>query len=109
MGAGRVLGSSLQQRLDQLTDEDPDLCCPVSLVVFAQPVIASDGFMYEQSSLMTLLRNRQVSPMTREAECRPGESFGCEGCAALWPTWAPSARRVAADSAMKLMRDCSRM
>merc|ERR1712050_765773 len=72
--AGRVLGSSLQQRLDQLTDEDPDLCCPVSLVVFAQPVIASDGFMYEQSSLMTLLRNRQVSPMTREVlkqEYRP--------------------------------------
>merc|ERR1712050_776711 len=64
--AGRVLGSSLQQRLDQLTDEDPDLCCPVSLVVFVQPVIASDGFIYEKSSLMTLLRNRQVSPMTRE-------------------------------------------
>merc|ERR1712039_506407 len=64
--AGRVLGSSLQQRLDQLTDEDPDLCCPVSLVVFAQPVIASDGFIYEKSSLMTLLRNRQASPMTRE-------------------------------------------
>merc|ERR1719436_1232066 len=74
--AGRVLGSSLQQRLDQLTDEDPDLCCPVSLVVFAQPVIASDGFMYEHSSLMTLLRNRQVSPMTREVlkqEYRPAQ------------------------------------
>merc|ERR1712187_167806 len=64
--AGRVLGSSLQQRLDQLTDEDPDLCCPVSLVVFTEPVIASDGFIYEKASLLTLLRNRQVSPMTRE-------------------------------------------
>merc|ERR1712039_871938 len=74
--AGRVLGSSLQQRLDQLTDEDPDLCCPVSLVVFAQPVIASDGFIYERSSLMTLLRNCQVSPMTREVlkqEHRPAQ------------------------------------
>jgi len=74
--AGRVLGSSLQQRLDQLTDEDPDLCCPVSLVVFSQPVIASDGFIYDESSLMTLLRNRQVSPMTREVlkqEYRPAQ------------------------------------
>merc|ERR1712050_452577 len=43
---GKVLGSSLQQKLDGLLDEDPDLCCPVSL--------------------MTLLRNRQASPMTRE-------------------------------------------
>merc|ERR1712050_85055 len=63
---GKVLGSSLQQKLDGLLDEDPDLCCPVSLMVFAEPVIASDGFIYEKSSLMTLLRNRQASPITRE-------------------------------------------
>merc|ERR1719191_1082322 len=62
----RVLGSSLQQKLDELLDEDPDLCCPVSLMVFEEPVIASDGFIYEKSSLLTLLKNRQVSPMTRE-------------------------------------------
>merc|ERR1719191_1166860 len=63
---GRVLGSSLQQKLDELTDEDPDLCCPVSLMVFTEPVIASDGFVYEKASLTTLLRNKQSSPMTRE-------------------------------------------
>jgi hypothetical protein len=64
--AGRVLGSSLQQRLDELTEEDPDLCCPVSLMVFCNPVIASDGFTYEESMLKQLLQNRQRSPMTRE-------------------------------------------
>jgi len=64
--AGRVLGSSLQQQLDELTEEDPDLCCPVSLMVFTEPVIASDGFIYEKVSLTTLLHNRQSSPMTRE-------------------------------------------
>lgn len=64
--AGRVLGSSLQQQLDLLTEEDPDLCCPVSLMVFTEPVIASDGFIYEKASLTTLLHNRQSSPMTRE-------------------------------------------
>merc|ERR1712157_74618 len=29
-------------------------------------VLASDGFIYDQSSLTQLLANRQVSPMTRE-------------------------------------------
>merc|ERR1719284_39161 len=64
--AGRVLGSSLQQKLDRLTEEDPDLCCPVSLMVFSSPVIASDGFIYDEGSLKELLRLRQASPMTRE-------------------------------------------
>jgi len=64
---GRVLGSSLQQKLDELIDEDPDLCCPVSLMIFSDPVIASDGFIYEKASLTTLLANRQASPMTRES------------------------------------------
>merc|ERR1711959_171440 len=65
--AGRILGSSLQQRLDELTNEDPDLCCPVSLMVLGNPVIASDGFIYDYSSLQSLLANGHVSPMTREA------------------------------------------
>merc|ERR1739845_121893 len=64
--AGRILGNALQQKLDKLTEEDPDLCCPVSLMVFSNAVLASDGFMYDQSSLTQLLANRQASPMTRE-------------------------------------------
>merc|ERR1712113_1253945 len=57
---GRILGNALQQRLDKLTEEDPDLCCPVSLMVFSNPVLASDGFIYDKSSLTQLLSNRQV-------------------------------------------------
>jgi hemoglobin len=64
--AGRILGSTLQQKFDKLTEEDPELCCPVSLMVLTNPVLASDGFIYEESSLKQLLENRQVSPMTRE-------------------------------------------
>jgi len=67
MMAGRTLNSTWQDRLDKLTAEDPELCCPVSLVLFAEPVIASDGFMYEKASLEGLLKNRMASPMTREA------------------------------------------
>jgi len=64
--AGRVLDSSLQRSLDGLLEEDPDLCCPVSLLIFKEPVRASDGFIYEESMLRQLLQNRQRSPMTRE-------------------------------------------
>merc|ERR1712014_137240 len=34
---GRVLDSSLQRSLDELLEEDPDLCCPVSLMLFVEP------------------------------------------------------------------------
>merc|ERR1712187_860440 len=61
----RVLGSELQKRLDNLMEEDPDLCCPVSLMLFVDPVVASDGFMYDKASMEGLLRARMVSPMTR--------------------------------------------
>lgn len=64
--AGRVLDSALQRSLDGLLEEDPDLCCPISLLIFVEPVRASDGFIYEKSMLMQLLQNRQRSPMTRE-------------------------------------------
>ena len=30
---GRALGSTAQEKLDELLDEDPDFCCPVMLVL----------------------------------------------------------------------------
>jgi len=64
--AGRVLGSNLQEKLDDLLAEDPDLCCPVSLMLFTDPMVASDGFMYNRDSLDQLIRTKMPSPMTRE-------------------------------------------
>jgi hypothetical protein len=64
---GRVIGSSFQERLDKLCDEDTELCCPVSLMLFRDPVIASDGFIYESASVKELIRHHQISPLTREA------------------------------------------
>mmetsp|Transcript_81666 Transcript_81666/g.206234 ORF Transcript_81666/g.206234 Transcript_81666/m.206234 type:complete len:177 (+) Transcript_81666:3-533(+) len=66
-GHGRVLGNEMQAKLDKLLEEDAEMCCPVSLVLFVEPVIASDGFMYEKASVQGLLKNRMASPMTREA------------------------------------------
>merc|ERR1712217_55427 len=82
--AGRVLGNSLQTRLDELCDEDSEMCCPVTLTLFQEPVIASDGFMYEASSVKQLIRNHQVSPITRELlekEYYPARQKRCEATA----------------------------
>jgi len=67
LAQGRVLGSAAQERLDELLFEDEDLCCPVMLVLFQDPVIASDGFIYERSAVETLIKSNRPSPMTREA------------------------------------------
>jgi hypothetical protein len=64
--AGRVLGSALQRRLDDLSTEDAELCCPVSLTLFVDPMIASDGFMYEKESIVVLIKGKHPSPLTRE-------------------------------------------
>jgi hypothetical protein len=64
---GRVLGSAAQEKLDDLLFEDEDLCCPVMLVLFLDPVIASDGFIYEREAVETLIKTNRPSPMTREA------------------------------------------
>jgi hypothetical protein len=64
--AWRILDNPLQRQLDDLCDEDSELCCPVTLVLFKEPVLASDGFMYEAESVKTLIRNQQASPITRE-------------------------------------------
>merc|ERR1719482_2721435 len=64
---GRVLGSGEQEKLDELLDEDTELCCPVMLVLYEDPVIASDGFIYERSAVETLIKSNRPSPMTREA------------------------------------------
>lgn len=43
------------------------LCCPITRQLFVDPVVASDGFTYERSSIV----NERVSPMTREPLSHP--------------------------------------
>lgn len=64
---GKRINDPMQMRLDALLEEDTDLCCPVTLVLFVDPVKASDGFVYERSAAEALCENgRFLSPMTRE-------------------------------------------
>merc|ERR1712124_152146 len=62
----RVLGSNWQEKLDELLEEDPDLCCPISLMLLSDPVLASDGFIYEKASFEQILKTNATSPFTRE-------------------------------------------
>jgi Mg-chelatase subunit ChlD len=64
--AGRILGSALQEELDSLLYEDPDLSCPITLVLFCDPVVASDGCVYEKSAIEELIRTQGLSPMTHK-------------------------------------------
>jgi len=64
--AGRVLGSSLQQQLDELLHEDPDLLCPITLLLLQDPVIATDGCVYERSAVLELMRLKGLSPVTHQ-------------------------------------------
>lgn len=45
----------------------PDaFCCPVTLELMREPVIASDGHTYERTTLQRLLETTRCSPLTRE-------------------------------------------
>ena len=55
--AGRVLSNEKQRALDDLLVEPAELCCPITLMLLSDPVIASDGCVYARlcSPPLTLL------------------------------------------------------
>jgi Mg-chelatase subunit ChlD len=63
---GRVLDNKLQLQLDLLLVEEADLCCPVTLLLFCEPVIASDGCVYEHLAIQELIQTGVVSPVTMQ-------------------------------------------
>ena len=44
-----------------IDSEDPDLRCPITMDMFVDPVVASDGNTYERSAIST--RNRRGYPV----------------------------------------------
>jgi Mg-chelatase subunit ChlD len=64
--AGRLLGNALQEQLDSLLYEDPDLSCPITLVLFCDPVVASDGCVYEKAAIEEVIRTQGLSPFTHK-------------------------------------------
>jgi Mg-chelatase subunit ChlD len=62
-----MLGDPLQVELDSLLLEEAELVCPITLTLLLDPVIASDGCVYERAALAELVRMQGVSPITRAA------------------------------------------
>jgi len=64
---GRLLGDPLQAELDSLLLEDTSLVCPITLTLLLDPVIASDGCIYERAAVAEMVRVQGMSPVTRTA------------------------------------------
>ena len=47
-------------------DVPTHLTCPITMELFEDPVVASDGHIYERKAITTHLESSKVSPMTRE-------------------------------------------
>jgi hypothetical protein len=49
----------------QFLDEEPlELCCPITIEIMKDPVIASDGHTYERSAIEDWFRTKRRSPVT---------------------------------------------
>jgi len=65
--AGRVLSNDVQRSLDTLLVEPAELCCPITLMLFSSPVIASDGSVYESAAIRVVVQ--QATHHIRERVC----------------------------------------
>ena len=65
--AGRVLSNENQRALDELFVEPASLCCPITLMLLSDPVIASDGCVYERAAIQIIIEQGKLSPMTLTA------------------------------------------
>ena len=61
--AGRVLSNETQRALDDLLVEPADLCCPITLLLLADPVIATDGCVYERAAIRVVIEQGKLSPL----------------------------------------------
>lgn len=43
-----------------------DLVCPITLDIYRDPVLASDGHVYERKAILTWIAQQGTSPLTRE-------------------------------------------
>lgn len=84
-GEGKVVGNPLQERLDQLLEEEAELCCPVTLVLFVDPVLAGDGFAYERTAVCQLSSSPSMNALN---ECVPSNATRAPLPRSSFPRWA---------------------
>ena len=57
------MGSCSSDQNDQMTAK---FRCPITSSIFNQPVVANDGYIYEEEALIKWLKNNVLSPITRQ-------------------------------------------
>ena len=61
-----VVKDSYFPEVQELLRDPVELCCPISLELMEDPVIAPDGHTYERSFIKCSLEGKRESPMTKE-------------------------------------------
>lgn len=62
----------LRESMAKIKGEVPDaLCCPISMELMTDPVIAADGHTYERKEITAWFQNNHTSPKTQLELCSP--------------------------------------
>ncbi len=54
------------KRMNNQIFDNNDFRCPITMLIFRDPVIASDGHVYEENAIKYWMKEKSTSPMTRE-------------------------------------------
>ena len=58
---------SAPSRSQSLAELEDALCCPITLDIMEDPVVASDGHTYERAAITEWIQNRGTSPVTQQS------------------------------------------
>jgi len=56
----------LQQNANDVDEDPKKFCCPITLDLMKDPVIAADGNSYERTNIEDWLKTHDTSPLTNE-------------------------------------------
>lgn len=52
--------------IDDINNIEAIITCPITCQIFVDPVVAEDGFTYEKTAILTWLKKKSISPMTKK-------------------------------------------
>eukprot|EP00501_MAST-03F_sp_TOSAG23-6_P000545 GSMAST32.ASY1.ANO1.566.1 assembled CDS len=77
-----------------------DLCCPITLDIYKDPVVAADGHTYERAAILRHFQTKNTSPLTNEV--LPNRNLVPNlHCKSLCVAWKEKQARMKSDSVAK--------
>lgn len=90
----------LRESMAKIKGEVPDaLCCPISMELMTDPVIAADGHTYERKEITAWFQNNRTSPKT-QLELRSPLLIPNHGAKAMISDYLDKQRQAAIDASM---------